>query len=94
MKKIFFALLIISQILYAYSGTYKSTQYPMCSSKQYLEDWTQFSVDKDTASQRAYYGKKCFILSVNIKVSSINTSWGKVSFFYKGQKFWGYREGI
>ena len=94
MKKTVMALLLVSQMAFAQNGTYQSTKYVFCDSKNSLDEWTQFDVDNDKASQRAYFGKKCFQLKENISVSSIKTEWGKVSFFYGGYKLWGYREGI
>lgn len=83
-----------SQIAFAVNGTYESTRYVFCDNKKSLNEWTQFDVDNDKTSQRAYFGTKCFLLKEDISVSGINTEWGKVSFSYDGHKLWGYREGI
>ena len=87
-------LLIVSQILFATNGTYESRKYVFCDSKQSLDAWTQFDVDNDTVSKRAYFGNKCFLLQKNISVSGVKTDWGKVSFYYGGHQLWGYIEGI
>ena len=94
MLKIFVFSLIVSQALFAMNGVYKSSVYVLCDSKQHLDDWTQFEVDKDIASQKAYYGSLCFRTQEDIQVSGINTDWGKVSSTYGGYTLWAYREGI
>ena len=85
---------MVSQVLFATNGVYESTKYVFCDSKQSLDAWTQFDVDNDTASKKAYFGSKCFLLQKNISVSGVETNWGKVSFYYGGYKLWGYREGL
>ena len=92
--KNFFIFLILSQVLFASNNTYQSTVYVFCDSKKALDAWTQFDIANDIASKKAYYGKKCFQLQEDISVSGVETHWGKVSFYYKGYKVWGYREGI
>lgn len=94
MKNFILVLFLIGTSVYALGGVYKSTKYIVCDSKRSLDAWTTFTVDKDFNSRKAYFGKKCFILKQNIKVSGIDTDWGKVSFFYSGVKMWGYVEGI
>ncbi|MEA2017095.1 MAG: hypothetical protein U9N59_01495 [Campylobacterota bacterium] len=94
MLKIIVSSIIISQALLATNGVYQSSIYAMCDSKSHLDDWTQFDVDGDTASKRAYYGSKCFVLQKDIAVSGVKHHWGKVSFTYGGYTLWGYREGI
>lgn len=94
MVKALIALLFIGQSLFALNGVYQSSIYPMCTTEQYLKDWVRFANDKDVSSQKAYYGIKCFILNSNISVSGIQTDWGTVSFFVKGNKLFGLREGI
>lgn len=94
MKKKVLLFLMAAQVAFAVNGTYESTKYVFCDSKKSLDQWTQFDVDNDKASQRAYFGSKCFLLKEDISVSGIKTDWGKVSFFYGGYELWGYREGI
>jgi len=94
MKKTILSMLLMSQVLLATNGVYQSTVYTMCDSKQHLEDWTQFDIDGDIASKRAYFGSKCFKLKEDIAVSGVDYHWGKVSFTYRGYTLWGYREGI
>lgn len=93
MKKMLL-LILLSQLIFATSGLYTSSRYTFCDSKKSLDKWTQFDVDNDTASKRAYHGVKCFTLNEDIRVSGIETHWGKVSFIYKGHQLWGYKEGL
>jgi len=96
MKKIIIALLIVSQSVFALSANYKGDKYALCMSEQYLSDWTGFIVDKDKASIKAYFGSKCIMLKHSVRVSAVDSHLfsGTVSFVYKGQKLWGYLEGI
>jgi len=92
--KIVFAIMLIVSAVFGMNGTYKSSKYPFCSSSQYLDDWTGFTTAGDKDSMRAYFGTKCFQLTEDIKVSNIKLNWGKATFFYKGYKLHGYREGV
>jgi len=96
MKKVIFILLFISQSVFALSATYHAEKYALCTSKQYLDNWTTFINDRDQASINSYFGTKCIMLKNSVHVSSIDTHIfsGTVSFFYKGNKLWGYMEGI
>ena len=94
MKKKVVVFLMVSQVLFAGNKIYESTKYVFCDSKQSLKEWTQFDIDSDEASQRAYFGSKCFLLKENISVSGVKTDWEEVSFYYAGHKLWGYGEGI
>ena len=96
MKKIILALLLISQVAFALNATYKGNKYALCMSEQYLDDWTGFIHDKDTESMKAYFGSKCIMLKRPVKVSGVDSHVfsGTASFIYKGQRLWGYYEGI
>ena len=96
MKKVVFILFLMSQSVFALSATYHGEKYALCTSEQYLDDWTGFINDKDKSSITSYFGSKCIMLKNSVSVSSIDTHMlsGTVSFFYKGHKFWGYMEGI
>jgi len=96
MKKVIFTLLFLSQSIFALSATYHGDKYALCTTKEYLDDWTGFINDGDKLSINSYFGSKCIMLKNSVNVSSIDTHIfsGTVSFFYKGHKFWGYIEGI
>ena len=96
MKKIILTLLILSQSVFALNATYHGETYALCTSEQYFDNWSTFINDGDRSSMEAYFGTKCIMLKNSIQVSSVDAHIfsGKVSFFYKGQKFWGYMEGI
>ena len=96
MKKVIFILLFLTQSIFALSATYHGEKYALCTSKQYLDDWSTFIKDGDQSSINSYFGNKCIMFKNSIHVSSIDTHIfsGTVSFFYNGHKLWGYIEGI
>ena len=66
--------------------------YVACYQENWLDDVTQFSIQKDTASYQAYLSSgKCFLLRAGLRVTVVDFPGllgGKTGFFYQGQKLW------
>jgi hypothetical protein len=69
-----------------------------CISEQYLDDMTQFYLNKDKGSFQAYIdGGKCVVMKENLPITVMGRSgfmWSKTEFVFKGVRFWSASEAI
>lgn len=98
MKRFIVALLMVLFLVpVAYSETIQ-WGYPICSTKEYMEDMVSFSVSGDSNSFYSYYRSgKCMTSKpfAGTQVYVIDRTWtGLVQFSKNGTKLWTIREGI